>query len=57
MKHIMVEANCMYWLYETEEVVNNPECCKYGIGNLSLNCLKYDESSKKMWFLAHHGLH
>lgn len=49
MKHLMIEANCMYWWSEeTKEEVKNPGCCEYGIGNISLNCLKYDETSKKM---------
>ena len=48
MKHLLIEANCMYWFEETKEEVNNLECCKFGIGNISLNCLKYDETSNKM---------
>jgi len=42
LNHIVIEANCFFDLDE-EETNQIPRCCKYGPGNVSINCLKYDE--------------
>lgn len=47
MKHLMVETNCIYDLMETNNI-HVPECCKFGVGNISINCLKYHETSNKI---------
>lgn len=42
MKHIVIEANCFY-----EEGKEIPKCCKLGVENVSINCLKYDSENRQ----------
>ncbi len=40
--HILIEAHCFF----DKRNDTLPKCCKYGFGNVSVNCLKYDENKK-----------
>lgn len=47
MKHLIIEANCIFD-YEEENNINVPKCCKYGIGNVSVNCLSYQKETNRV---------
>lgn len=43
MKHIMIEAECIYNLEKNKDD-NIPKFCKFGIGNINVNCLMNEET-------------
>lgn len=47
MKHLIIEANCMYD-FEKKNNINVPVCCKHSAGSISINCLGYQEEKRQM---------
>ncbi len=45
MTQLVLEAKCIYQFFRNEENIL-PACCILGVGNISFNCLNYEEKIK-----------